>query len=308
MSTPRRCQVQGPYDLVLSLSRSDRFHPLSHQKENEFRTAVRADGLPAVMDVCQAGSRPAVLKVTGYPEEVVGSLRPLAEWMLFAELDLRPFYEMVETHDVLGNVVRRLNGLKPTRPPSLFEMAVTAVTEQQISMAAAYQIRSRVVEAFGDPVEVSSEDEETDLLHVFPAPDTIASAPFDELKACGLSRRKAEYIRGLARAIVEEDVDLEKLRDLPNDQVRSVITDLRGFGPWSADYILVRGLGRLDCVPVDDLGVRTVVGHYLGDGSRMAPEAVQQALAPFEPYRGLLAFYLLAHWRVEPDANGEDET
>jgi DNA-3-methyladenine glycosylase II len=220
--------------------------------------------------------------------------------MLFGELDLRPFYTAVEDHDVLRDVVWRLRGLKPTRPPSLFEMAVTAVTEQQISMAAAYQIRSRVVETFGDPVDAHAHRGEDETAYAFPTPETIALASLEKLEACGLSRRKAEYVKGLARAVVKGAVDLDKLKELPNEDVRAVITGLRGFGPWSADYILVRGLGRVDCAPADDLGVRSVVGSYLGDGSRMTSDSVREALAPFKPYRGLVAFYLLADSRGEP--------
>jgi DNA-3-methyladenine glycosylase II len=225
--------------------------------------------------------------------------------MLFGELALEPFYETVEEHPVLGDVVRRLRGVKPTRPSSLFEMAVTAVTEQQISMAAAYQIRSRVIETFGDPVAVpdaadpGTGDDGASALHAFPTPETLAEVPLEKLEDCGLSRRKAEYIGGLAQGVVQGGVDFEGLRRLPNEAVRRTILALRGFGPWSADYILVRGLGRLDCVPVDDLGVRTVVGRYLGDGSRMTAEGVEVTLAPFKPYRGLVAFYLLAHSRLE---------
>jgi len=54
---------------------------------------------------------------------------------------------------------------------------------------------------------------------------------------------------------------------MSDDEVRAHITQIRGFGRWSADYILIRGLGRPDCVPADDLGVRTVIGRYLGNGS-----------------------------------------
>jgi DNA-3-methyladenine glycosylase II len=245
------------------------------------------------MEVSQVESDPPVLAVagTGAPP---GSLQQEVEWMLFGGLSLKPFYERVAGHQVMEGAVRRLRGLKPSRPPSLFEMAVTAVTEQQISMAAAYQIRARLVEAFGDRILTVSQ-EGGPSYHAFPEPERLASASKDALRQRGLSGRKAEYILGLARAVVSGEIDLEGLRDLSDEEVRAAITGLRGFGPWSADYILVRGLGRLDCVPASDLGVRTVVGDLLGDGSRMDAEDVYETLAPFEPYKGLAAFYLLRY-------------
>ena len=291
MSVVERFAVEGPYDLSLSLQVSQGFSPGPAAESSLFQVAVRVDDAPVFMKVEQVEKEPPALKVSGDPTEKTGRLRSIAEWILFADLDLTPFYQQVGAHSVLGPIVQRLEGLKPIRPPSLFEMAVTAVTEQQISMAAAYQIRWRVVDAFGDRPPGAPEDAR---LVAFPKPETLAEATLEELQSCGLSRRKAEYIKGLATAIADGELDLKRLKAMPNDEARAFISGWRGFGPWSADYILVRGLGRPDSVPVDDLGVRTVVGEYLGDGSRMTADQVREALGPFKPYRGLAAFYLLA--------------
>ena len=82
--------------------------------------------------------------------------------------------------------------------------------------------------------------------------------------------------------------------ELPETEAREVLLGLRGFGPWSADYFLVRGLARPDSVPLDDLAVRSVVGKSLGGGERSSASEVARLLEPFRPYRGLAAFYLLA--------------
>jgi len=254
-----------------------------------------------VMDVGQVESSPPALEVFGTGGAGPSSLQQEAARMLFGGLRLEPFYEQVRGHPLMGGVVGRLRGLKPSRPPSLFEMAVTAVTEQQISMAAAYQIRTRLVEAFGDPIAVPTAEEGKATYYAFPEPDRLVSLSTEALRACGLSVRKAEYILGLAQAVAGGDVDLDGLAGRSDEDVRAVLTDLRGFGPWSADYILLRGLGRVDCVPASDLGVRTVVGGLLGEGSRMDAEEVRSLLAPFEPYRGLAAFYLLRYGGMDDD-------
>jgi DNA-3-methyladenine glycosylase II len=285
---------RAPYDLARSLAVAASFSRKPTQVETVFRAAVRIDGSPFLMEVRQVQRDPPSLKVAGSPPAERGGLKALAGWMLSADLDLRPFYELARRHPTLEDVVRRLHGVKPTRPPSLFQMAVIAITEQQISLKAAHSIRGRVVRRFGDAV---------DDLTAFPTARTLAKASLEELMACGLSRRKSEYIGDLARAIVDGSVELEGLKSLPDEEVRSFITGLRGFGPWSADYILVRGLGRPDAVPADDLGIRTVVGRYLGAGQRMEPRQVREALAPFTPYRGLAAFYLLADSRREQDSH-----
>jgi DNA-3-methyladenine glycosylase II len=130
----------------------------------------------------------------------------------------------------------------------------------------------------------------------------MAKAKLEDLKACGLSGQKASYIHDLAVNITDGNVDLNVLKTMDDDKARETIMNLRGFGRWSADYILIRGLARPDCVPVDDLAIRSVVGEYLGDGQRLSSVEVAEKLDPFRPYRGLLAFYLLAGHRLKPAA------
>ncbi|MEJ2738602.1 MAG: hypothetical protein P8105_01990 [Dehalococcoidia bacterium] len=217
-------------------------------------------------------------------------IRTIAEWVLFAELDLVPFYSLTSNNSKLALITQNLFGLKPMRPVSLFEMAVVAITEQQISLAAAYRIKARIVQRFGEPI---------DNQWIFPEPYLLSQATLEDLRSCGLSRQKAQYIHELATKIIDGSLDLNSLKTMDDDEAREVIMDLRGFGSWSADYILVRGLARPDCVPVDDLAIRTVVGKYLGNGQRLTAPEVTEKLEPFRPYRGLLAFYLLAEHRLK---------
>src|SRR5205807_7824511 len=79
-----------------------------------------------------------------------------AQWLVSADLDLGPFYRIVEPHPIMGPIAKALRGLKPLRPLTLFEMAIIAITEQQLSLAAAFHIRTRLIERFGTPVRQSS--------------------------------------------------------------------------------------------------------------------------------------------------------
>ncbi len=139
-----------------------------------------------------------------------------------------------------------------------------------------------------------------DGLRIFPEPRTLASASLEDLRSCGLSGQKARYIRDLAEKVAGGTLDLDMLKNLDDDKAREIIVGLKGFGRWSADYILIRGLGRTDCIPIDDLGVRSVVGKFLGKGQRVAADEAAEILERFRPYRGLLAFYLFARARLGP--------
>jgi DNA-3-methyladenine glycosylase II len=213
----------------------------------------------------------------------------MARWLVSAELDLRPFYHIVAPHPIMGVIAKSLRGLKPLRPVSLFEMAIIAITEQQLSLAAAFYIRGRLINRFGTPLGSH---------WIFPTPAALSEAPLGDLRACGLSRRKAEYIKAIAESVAKGTLDFDALKRESDTEVHTRLRGHRGFGDWSAKYFLVRGLGRMDCLPSNDVSLRRVVGNYLARGRYLSAEQLEQALAPFTPFRGLAAFYLSVAARV----------
>jgi DNA-3-methyladenine glycosylase II len=283
-------RVVKPYDFELTLRSLDAFRPGASSAQKTLRLAARIGGSPVIIEIGADDSRGHNLSAAFQPKVNAEQVRSIAEWVIFAELDLRRFYRSISADPRLAVMARRLHGLKPSRPVSLFEMAVIAITEQQISLASAYAIRNRLIQSFGEQVED---------LWLFPEAEVLAKAAPDKLQSVGLSRQKAGYIQDLARNVASGKLDIDGLKRMGDDEAREAIMTWKGFGRWSADYILVRGLARPDCVPLDDLGIRDVVGEYLGGGKRPAREEVAIKLEPYRPYRGLLAFYLLARHRLE---------
>jgi DNA-3-methyladenine glycosylase II len=278
-----------PHDFELSLRVARSFSPEQDQDSLVLRSTVRIQDNPTVLELHQIGRDPVRIEIRTEIPDNVPEVKQIARRIISADLDLLPFYKLVSSHSVLGPITKKLYGLKPIRPASLFEMLVIAVTEQQISLAAAYHIRTRIVERFGDPVNG---------LWAFPTPKKLNESSAADLMTCGLSQRKAEYVKGLAYQVVRGQLDLDRLEKTSDEDVRSLLLQVRGLGPWSAEYFLVRGLSRPDRVPADDLAVRSVVGHYLGRGQRLSPQGTMRKLSLFKPYRGLAAFYLLAHMRL----------
>lgn len=249
-----------------------------------------------MLELRQVRRDPSALEIRTDLPDKGSEIERIARWIVFADLDLLPFYRLAASHPVLGPITRELNGVKPLRPASLFEMLVIAITEQQISLTAAYRIRMRLIERFGDPVKD---------LRVFPTPTRLSESSVADLMTCGLSHRKAEYVKGLAHNVANGLLDLDRLSAMSDEDVRSLLLQIRGLGPWSAEYFLVRGLSRPDRVPADDLGIRSVVGRYLGRGQRLSPRGTMRKLSSFKPYRGLAAFYLLAHTRQNNEGAGK---
>ena len=280
-------QVAGPFDLPLSLKAAASFLPAIEPASETLRAAMYLDGRPAIVEVRQSGERLEAVARPAIIDEA--ELRKIATQLVNAALDLRPFYTLCTDHQMLGPVARSLGGLKPMRPPSRFEMLVIAVTEQQLSLAAAFHIRRRLVERFGRRL---------DGAWAFPPAARIAAAPINVLKECGLSGRKAEYIQMLAGEITAGRLDLAALDTMSDAEAREVLARQRGLGEWSIEYFLARGLGRPDCLPAEDVGLRRVVGRYLADGARLSPQDLRRVLAPFAPYRSLTAYYLSVHARL----------
>jgi len=195
--------------------------------------------------------------------------------LLGAEFDLVPFYAFAETEPVLSRVVPALRGLRPPLAPDPFESLVTSITAQQVSLHAAFAIRSRLIERFGEPAG---------RVYAFPTAERLAHADEDALVALGFSGRKAEYVLGLARA----GFDFPELARLPDDEVKSRLVARRGVGEWTADWFLARHLARPRAWPAGDLGVRKAAAHFY-DGAD--PRALGER---FDPFQNLSAHYLLA--------------
>jgi DNA-3-methyladenine glycosylase II len=140
-------------------------------------------------------------------------------------------------------------------------------------------VRNRLVQAFGEPFEHA---------YSFPTRERMAAAEPDELLPLGFSRRKAEYVVGLARS----DLDLDGLAVLPDDEVKARLVAVPGIGEWTADWFLARHLARPDAWPAGDLGLRKAVLHFYGE------EDTRAAGNRFPGHRNLAAHYLLTGQRV----------
>jgi hypothetical protein len=212
-------RLKGPFDLPLSLAASASFLPPTAPASTVLRVAATIGGRPAIIKVCQISKIPAAIEASSTMPLDERPLSETAQWLVSADLDLGPFYRIVEPHPIMGPIAKALRGLKPLRPMTLFEMAIIAITEQQLSLAAAFHIRTRLIERFGTPVCA---------YWVFPTPAQLAEASLQDLLACGLSRRKAEYVRGIAARAAKGAFDLDALKRKSDADVRACLMSNRG--------------------------------------------------------------------------------
>ena len=207
-----------------------------------------------------------------------------ARHLLGAAFDLDAFTRWTAHDPVLARLSVALAGFRPPLAPDPFEALVTSITAQQVSLQSAFAIRSRFVERLG----LSG-----DIACAFPERARVAAASEEELVSLGFSRRKAEYVVGLARG----DLDLDALADLPDDEIKERLVAVRGLGEWTADWFLARHLGRPHAWPAGDLGLRKAVRIFYGDA-----QDVREAGSRLHPFQNLSAHYLLTGLRVAPPA------
>jgi DNA-3-methyladenine glycosylase II len=214
--------------------------------------------------------------------------RASIERMLGLRVDLSAFYRMAASDGLIGSLVARFRGLKPPRFPTVFESLINAVACQQLSLEAGLSLLNRLAEAHGQAVSI----DETSL-HAFPCPQELADVEPKALRELGFSFRKAATIIELARGVVTRRLDLGSLERLDDDKVILRLTSLAGVGRWSAEYVLLRGLGRLHVFPGDDVGARNNLARWLGFEPPLDYAAVGRAVARWQPFAGMVYFHLL---------------
>lgn len=166
------------------------------------------------------------------------------------------------------------------RPDDHYGALVRSIVGQQLSTRAARAIYTRLTDRFGGrtptPVEVLEDDPE-------------------ELRAAaGLSRAKVTYLRSLAEHVVDGELELERLDELPDDEVIAELVAVKGLGVWTAHMFLMFHLERADVLPVGDLGVRRAIMNAYGLEALPAPAEMESIAEPWRPQRTLACLYL---WR-----------
>ena len=145
-----------------------------------------------------------------------------------------------------------------------------------------------MIKNYGDKLEM-----EDKIFYGFPAPETLSKLESEDLRRCGLSYRKAEYVIGLAKLIENDKLDFDKFKTMDASDIIQELLKIRGIGVWTAELALLRGMHRLDTVPADDLGLRRVVSHYYTNGEPISGDQLRKIANSWGKWSGLAAFYLI---------------
>jgi DNA-3-methyladenine glycosylase II len=217
-----------------------------------------------------------------------GQARQTLERLLGLGANPSGFATMGSSEPSLEGLVARMRGLKPPRFSTVFEGLVNGVACQQLSLDVGVHLLNRLSTAHGRAVGAGH-----NRLHTFPGPAELATVDPADLKRLGFSMAKARTIVTSAGEIVDGDLDLQALEHAGDTEVLERLTGLHGVGRWTAQYVMLRGLGRLHIFPGDDVGARNKLKAFLGLDGPFDYERVERVVSRWAPYGGLVYFHLL---------------
>lgn len=206
------------------------------------------------------------------------------------DTDLQPFYELAKTDALLQRAVYAFPGLRNVGIPDLFEAICWGIIGQQITLTFASTLKRRFVESFGRHVECDGE-----RYWLFPTPQTIAALTIEDLAALGMTVKKCEYLIGVAQLIVEGKLSKELLVGAEDyKEAEKMLVKIRGIGPWTANYVLMRCLRLPSAFPIDDVGLHNAIKHLMNMERKPTKEEILQLSKTWTNWEAYATFYL---WR-----------
>jgi len=202
------------------------------------------------------------------------------------DVHLDAFYALASRDPQLAPLAKRYRGLRPPRFPGLFEALANAVACQQVSLPSGIAMLGRLAAVFGQA------SPQAPGLHAFPDPQDLCGVDPAMLRASGFSRQKADYLVNVAARLRAGELSAAMLGACDDETALRTLSKLRGIKRWSAQYVCLRGLGRLGVFPVDDVGAHRHLAQWMGL-PRLDAEATAALVARWQPFAGMVYFHLL---------------
>jgi DNA-3-methyladenine glycosylase II len=251
-----------------------------------YRRGLMFGNRPVEIAVIQNGSTLEISVVGArLTSSMTSAVTTVLQRMLGTQVDLRAFYDFAVQDAQLNRLVHRFRGAKPPRFPSIFEALVNGISCQQLSLTVGITLLNRLAEHCGLAAGSS--------LYCFPRPQDLVKITPAEFRRLGYSANKSRALLELSDAIVDGRLNLETLVERDDQEITRVLLEMRGIGRWTAEYALLRGVGRINLFPGDDVGARNNLARWLKLRTPLDYARVSRVLKTRKRYAGLLYFHLL---------------
>ena len=260
-------------------------HSVSERFENDvYTSAMLLDGAPAMLELKLSPGKIRV-SIEGRPGSLPAA-HAMVAGILGLDQDAAAFARLAKRLG-LTRLVKGKGGLRISQAHSAFEGLLWAIIGQQINFTFACILKSRLAKFAGTQMENGLYS-----LYAPPTPAAIAALDPKDLLPLQFSRQKSDYLISAARLIAGGKLDIESLRAISATRAERTLLELRGLGPWSVNYVMMRALGFADCVPLGDTGVTSGLQALLKLEERPDIDATRRLMAVFSPWRSLATAHI----------------
>lgn len=249
---------------------------------DDYTVAVTVDGKPVLLRL-RLGEKE--IRLTCPPGTALEAHR-IAVGILGLEQEAAGFARLAKRLGFARLVAGRL-GLRISQTPSVFDGLLWVIIGQQINFAFAGRLKRRLFELCGTPAGEG--------LIAAPSPEAVAKLKVEQLLPLQFSRQKAGYVIAIARMVAEGKLNLDELPSLSATRAERTLLAVRGLGPWSVNYLMMRSLGFADCVPLGDTGVTSGLQKLMHLETRPDVDATRRLMTIFSPHRSLATAHL---WQI----------
>ena len=293
-------QPAPPYDFRLTMEHLASFRTGARAnifEDDQYSRLLNVEGKLLLAQVRSVGKvENPHLKVTIHgsdlTDQTIRTVKDSLTWILSGDTPLAEFYAAAREDPVLAPLVKQLYGLHVSQTPTVFEAFVQSIFSQQIATNVARIIGSLLLERYASTMTHNGHS-----YYAFPTPASLLPDGIPGLRGIKLSNRKAEYILDVAASMVDGSLDLEGLRLLTDEEATKRLLALRGVGPWTSHWLLLRALGRMDAFPAGDLALRRIVSRLYLDGKELSVRQLEEFSERWSPWRSLYTTYLFAALR-----------
>jgi DNA-3-methyladenine glycosylase II len=277
-------QIEGPYNFDRVLER----HAIDPLKQIDFtkrtiKVPILIKKSPFVVDVTAIGTvENPIFKLTGQDakEDSIKRISEIFQW----GISLKKIHTHFQQTD-LSELFQEHFGTPLVLDFDPFSCLVKCIVHQQLNLSFAHTLTERFVKKFGF---------EIDGVWFYPNPEKVAQLSVEQLRELQFSGRKAEYVLGLAKAVIDGDLNLEILKHESDEDIFNQLIKLRGVGAWTIQNFLMFGLGRPNLFPPADVGIQNALKKLYQLERKPTLEEMERYKQGWEPYLSYASLYL---WR-----------
>ena len=238
---------------VWALRRRDR-NIIDYWNGTKYIRVFTLENSPVKVQVEQNGIEPQIFvtATSKYPIlKLKAKVSNLLNHMLGLQINLNWFYDLTKNDKLLHPLIIKFLGVKPPRFPTIFEALSNAISCQQVSLESGLSIQNNLIKQYG--MQFKENDQ---VYYAFPEPREMKNYTYNDLMKLGFSHRKSDTLIEVATKICDNEKIFTNVENASNEDIIKLFTSFKGIGLWSAEYVLLRGLGRTEILPGDDVSVQ----------------------------------------------------